>query len=373
MKTSAIITILILILGVHGLVLAFVLSGCNSTGKDNVAVAETERAAEPEVQEPNVAEGKPKSNVKTVSVAEFAQIVLQKKRAAITLPYDYRGSVEGSIPGFTGGKPGKAGIIVDLQTRKVLWSRNARKAVPIASMTKLMTILVAYEMVLDKKNGLTLATPVKVSTEAYKIGGSQVYLDPRETFTLGELMMAASIQSANDAAYLIAEFLGGGDVHLFVQKMNAKAAQLGMKHTIFRNPHGLPGKNAAEDNVSSPEDMVRLAEATLLHPQLVKWASTWKAPFRKPGTKGYIEMRNHNHLIPGGRTPSPGVDGLKTGFIARSGYCLTVSSNRGGRRVIGVVMGHPTWKERDKFVLSLLNWGYGKIAQSEAAAEKFQY
>ena len=364
MKTSAIITILVLILGIHGLVLALVLSGCSGEEQSPSSSVMEEK------QKPETAENAEAAEPKVVKRVLLSDVLLQRKREAITKPYDYSAAVEGSIPGFSGGKPGTAGIIIDLSTRKVLWSRNARKAVPIASMTKLMTILVAYEMIQDKSNGLSLDTPVKVTVDAYKIGGSQVYLDPRETFTLGELMMAASIQSANDAAYLIAEYLGGGDVHQFVQRMNHKAVQLGMKNTVFRNPHGLPGKSSSEDNVSSPEDMARLAEATLLYPQLVKWSSTWKAPFRKPGTKGYIEMRNHNHLIPGGRMPSPGVDGLKTGFIARSGYCLAFSCKRGGRRVVGVVMGHPTWKERDKFVLSLLNWGYARISRFNAAAGK---
>ena len=157
--------------------------------------------------------------------------------------------------------------------------------------------------------------------------------------------------------------MGKGDVNAFVKKMNAKAAELGMKHTKFRNPHGLPGRSAAEDNVSSPEDMVRLAEATLLHPQLMKWTSTWKAPFRQPGVKGHIMMQNSNHLVPGGSDSAPGVDGLKTGFIARSGYCLAASCKRGDRRVIAVVMGHPTWRDRDRFVKALLNWGYARIAK----------
>lgn len=367
MKTSTVITIFVLILGIHGLVLYFVLNNGKGNSQESPVPEGKEQTAEVQSQE-GIKQSEPLKPKMTVQ-----QYNLMRARQAITQPYDFRGAVDGVIPGFKGGNPGSAGILVDLKTRKVLWSKNAGKAVPIASMTKLMTVLVAYEMVLDQSNSYTLETPVKVSVAAYRIGGSQVYLDPKETFTVQELMMAASIQSANDAAYLLAEFFGGGDVEAFIQKMNAKAAQLGMKHTIFRNPHGLPGKNSREDNVSSPEDMVRLAEATLTHPLLVKWASTWKAPFRKPGTKGYIEMRNHNHLIPGASTPSPGVDGLKTGYIARSGYCLTVTSRRGNRRLIGVVMGHPTWKERDKFVISLLNWGYSRIAQREAAEENHNF
>lgn len=358
MKTSTVVIIFALILGVHGLVLWLVLRDTGSTPEEPERAVGTEAAAQERQAAP----------AHTAPAVPSREEKMRRARAQIIRPYDYSSAVIGSIPGFRKGRPGTAGIIVDLNTRKVLWCKNAEKAFPIASMTKLMTVLVAYEMTQDPRSGVTLDTQVKVTVAAYKVGGSQVWLDPKESFTLRELMMAASIQSANDAAYLIAEFLGNGDVNLFVRKMNAKAAELGMKHTIFRNPHGLPGKKAAEDNVSSPEDMVRLAEATLLHPQLMEWASTWKAPFRKPGTKGYLEMRNHNHLIPGGNMRSPGVDGLKTGFINRSGYCLAVSCLRGDRRVVGIVMGHPTWKERDQFVISLLDWGYARIAKLETAA-----
>ena len=152
----------------------------------------------------------------------------QDALAKIKLPYDYTNSVVNTIPGFRKGKPGTAGIIVDLETRKVLWCKNVRKSVPIASMTKLMTMLVAYEMTLDPASGITLKTPVKVSVAAYKIGGSQVYLDPKETFTVEELLMAAAVKSANDAAYLLAEFFGNGDVASFVKRMNTKAAELGI-------------------------------------------------------------------------------------------------------------------------------------------------
>ena len=354
MKSSKVIIILIAILVLHGLVLALVLSSGNS-GKDDT---KTEQGTEEQKgQKDNGASSGSVIEPPKPSAAELRRQAAEKIRR----PYDYSGSVTGSIAGLKSALPGKSGIVVDLDTRKVLWSKNASKAVPIASMTKLMTILVAYEIVTDPANGYTLQTPVKVSVEAYKIGGSQVYLDPKETFTIEELMKAASIKSANDAAYLLAEFLGDGDVGAFVKKMNDKAAELGMKHTKFRNPHGLPGASTAEDNVSSPEDMVRLAEATLFHPQLMEWTSTWRAGFREPGTKGYIEMQNTNHLLQNGSNPCQGVDGMKTGYIKRSGFCLTASCKRGGRRVIAVSMGHNTGKERDRFVRALLNWSYTQI------------
>ena len=352
MKNAKIIIILIAILVLHGVVLALVLSnGCSGKESKNEAAQELAQ------NDAGTGTGSDPDEKKKVSEAELKRQAME----AIRRPYDYSAAATGNVPGLKSALPGKSGIVIDLETRKVLWSRNAKQAVPIASMTKLMTILVAYEIVTDPSSGVTLQTPVKVSVAAYKIGGSQVYLDPKETFTIEELMKAASIKSANDAAYLLAEFLGNGDVDAFVRKMNAKAAELGMKHTKFRNPHGLPGKSAAEDNVASPEDMVRLAEATLLHPQLMEWTSTWRAGFREPGTKGYMLMQNTNHLLASGANPCPGVDGMKTGYIRRSGYCLTASCQRGGRRVIAVAMGHNTGKERDRFVRALLNWSYARI------------
>ena len=351
MKSSKVIIILIAILLFHGIVLSMVLSnGCS--GKDK-----TKKEQAGKNQQATGGNGAASgSENNTLSEAERRQQAIETIRKS----YDYSGAVSGDLS-LKSALPGKSGIVVDLETRRVLWSKNANRAVPIASMTKLMTILVAYETVTDPSNDYSLQTPVKVTNAAYKIGGSQVYLDPKETFTIEQLMKAASIKSANDAAYLLAEFLGDGDVNAFVKMMNAKAAELGMKHTKFRNPHGLPGASAAQDNVSSPEDMVRLAEATLRHPQLMEWASTWRADFREPGTKGHMLMQNTNHLLQSGSNPCQGVDGMKTGYIKRSGYCLTASCKRGGRRVIAVSMGHNTGKERDRFVKALLDWSYTRI------------
>ena len=146
------------------------------------------------------------------------------------------------------------------------------------------------------------------------------WLDARETFKLEELLKAVAIKSANDAAYQVAEFLGSGDVYGFVVRMNQRARELGMKRTRFYNPHGLPGNSSAEDNVSSPEDMALLAEHCLNHQKIMEWAAMPKADFRG----GKTELINHNNLLPGRKFPAPGVDGLKTGFINRSGYCVTL-------------------------------------------------
>ncbi len=280
-------------------------------------------------------------------------------------PFIYQYAVMGDIPALPGSRNATSGILVDLNTRQVLWAKNHRKGYPIASMSKIMTCLIAYEDVVAGK--YSLDTPVRVTATAARIGGSQVYLDPRETFSLGELMKATSIKSANDAAYLIAEFIGGGKVQPFVDRMNAKAAELRMTNTRFFNPNGLPGNTPAHDNVSSPEGMARLAEATLRHKQLMTWASTWMDTFREKGQKGYMQIKNHNYLLPGSSEASEGVDGLKTGFINRSGFCLTATCLRDGRRLVAVVTGYPLRRERDRFVRQLLDWGYARAADPAAA------
>ncbi len=275
-------------------------------------------------------------------------------------PFIYDNAVKGNIGSIPSSSESTAGILVDLDTRQVLWAKNPKEAFPIASMTKMMTMLIAYEDVLSARNGLTMDTQIKVTPAATKIGGSQVYLDPKESFTLRDLLKMVSIKSANDAAYLVAEHLGGGDVYSFVKRMNARAKELGMTSTSFHNPHGLPEKPSTMNNVSSPEDLSILAEHILESPQLMEWAATWTTDFREKGQKGYMQITNHNHLVPGSPESCPGVDGMKTGFINMSGFCITVTCKRGGKRLVAVVTGVPTRKGRDLFMKKLLDWGYAR-------------
>lgn len=271
-------------------------------------------------------------------------------------PFHYQTAWKGNIPELPASSGARAGILVDADTGNVLWDKQAAVPVPIASMTKIMTLLLACEDIQSGRNGISLASPVQVSRAAMKIGGSQVWLDSKETFKLEDLLKAVAIKSANDAAYQVAEFLGQGDVYGFVARMNRRARELGMKNTRFHNPHGLPEKTAADDNVSSPADMALLAEYCLNHDNLMTWAAMTKADFRD----GKTELLNHNNLLPGRKFPAPGVDGLKTGFINRSGYCVTVTCKRDGKRMIAVVTGFDRAKNRDLFTRSLLNWGYAR-------------
>ena len=272
-----------------------------------------------------------------------------KRRLA---PYSFKGAVVGKIPKLPFS--GKAGILVDVDSGKVLWAFNAKKPVPIASMTKMMTGLLAFEDIHSGK-----ASPnamVKISRKAASIKTGCVWLDPREKMSLGNLIKAMMIKSANDAAYQVAEFLGGGNVAVFVKRMNAKAAEMGLKKTKFFNPNGLPGKTASLDNVASCEDMAMLADALSRIPEAVKLSST-RMTFipRTVGKYKKTQLVNTNNLV---RRRCPGVYGMKTGYTRRAGSCIAIACRRKGRDLIAVVAGFKHASDRDLFVKKLLDWGY---------------
>lgn len=278
-------------------------------------------------------------------------------------PLNYSRVIKGNIRSIQTSKGASSGILVNLSTRQVLWAKNANKPYPIASMSKLMTQLLAYEKASDKRmypDGLQ--TRIKVVREVEAIPPSKVHLRAGEVFTVKDLLLAASIKSANDAAGMLAVFFGKGKMANFVAEMNQKAKELGMKNTTFFNPHGLPAKKKNLDNQSSPEDMVRLCEAFLQHKDLVKWSGIRKLPFRSQGQKNYHIMWNHNNLLPGARFSTQGVTGLKTGFTNRAGFCLAVTCTRNGETLLAVMTGFKTLKERDSFAKALLNWGYRRSA-----------
>lgn len=247
------------------------------------------------------------------------------------------------------------GILIDLDSRRVLWQHRADKEVAVASLTKLMTLLLAYETTLTPGSGFTLGTSIAVTPEARRVPPSGVAFKPAEkSFSLEKLMIASAIRSANDAAYLIAQAMGEGSAENFVTQMNAKAKYLGMENTMFYNPHGLPGKAEGKpDNTSTVKDIARLCEAYIYYPQLRAWSGAKVGSFR---TKN--DLSSHNHLLPGKRTPCKGVCGLKTGFTNNAGFCVAALCVRDGRTLLAVVTGFGSRKERDEYVRNLLDWGY---------------
>ena len=241
-----------------------------------------------------------------------------------------------------------SGILVEPETGKILWSKLSNKPMEIASMTKMMTALLVFEEI--EKGKISLDDIIYVSKAASRIGGSQVYLDPKEHFTLGELLKTIMIASANDSSYLVAEKIGGGSVPVFVKRMNERAKELGMNSTRFYNPHGLPEKGS-RDNKSSAYDLAILACELLKYPVAMKWASTWTDDFRD----GKFILVNHNKLV----KTVDGVDGMKTGYYRQAGFCVTLTAKRNDRRFIGVIIGAKTKKLRNGFAAKLLDWGTG--------------
>jgi D-alanyl-D-alanine carboxypeptidase (penicillin-binding protein 5/6) len=263
----------------------------------------------------------------------------------------------------------KGAIVMDAATGNVLFEDRADTVNAPASMTKLMTFAVLHDRIAS--GAITLATPVKITVEDSKIGGTQVYLDPRETFAVEELIYAMMIQSANDAAHALAR-AGAGSVEAFVELMNAKARELGMKQTTFRSPHGLPptNRNVADGDLTTPRDFAVLCRHLLTKTDVLKYSSVTKRDFAPNRVKGPQHMENHNKLI--GKVA--GVDGLKTGFTDGAGYCLSATAQRNGRRVIVVIMGalgpngqHDLGRSRDLKAIELLERGFAALPPVPAA------
>jgi len=244
----------------------------------------------------------------------------------------------------------RTGLLVEVPSGRILWQKDSDQPVEIASMTKMMTALLAFEDV-DAREEIAFSTPIKVTNAAYRIGGSQVWLDPRETFTLEELLISVMVKSANDSAYLVGEYLAGGDMGQFIDRMNERAQELEMTNTRFRNAHGLPEKT--EDNLASCLDLARLSAELLRHEKAIEWASLETYAFRANAKEPTI-LSNHNRLL----STTIGVDGMKTGYTKRAGYCIAATCERNDRRLIAITTGFSSGSKRDAFTRDLLDWGY---------------
>ena len=270
----------------------------------------------------------------------------------------------------SGDKGYKSAIVIDAATGNVLFEDNADEISPPASMTKLMTFAVLSDYLI--RGQITLATPVKIDVSDAKIGGTQVFLDSRETFSVEELIHAMMIQSANDAAHALAR-ASAGSVEAFVEQMNAKARELGMSHTTFRSPHGLPptGRRVADGDLTTARDFATLSRYLVRNTDVLKYTSIAQRQFGAGVRAQPMQMINHNKLV--GKVA--GVDGLKTGFTDAAGYCLAATAERSGRRVIVVIMGslgpggqRDLGRVRDRKAIELLERGFTALPPAPAAA-----
>ncbi|MGM9987033.1 MAG: D-alanyl-D-alanine carboxypeptidase family protein [Bacillaceae bacterium] len=239
-------------------------------------------------------------------------------------------------------------IVIEQDTGKVLYEKNANQKLPPASMTKIVTMLLIMEQI--KTGKLKYTDKIRASEYAASMGGSQIFLEPGEEMTVNEMLKGIAIASGNDASVAMAERIAGSE-DAFVQMMNNKVKELGLKDSQFQNPTGLPEK----EHYSTSHDMAMLGRELLKYPEITKYTGTYEDYLRE-NTEKRFWLVNTNKLV----RFYPGVDGLKTGFTAEAKYCLTATAKKEGMRVIAVVMGEPTSKDRNKEVGELLDYAFSQ-------------
>ncbi|MBE3589189.1 MAG: D-alanyl-D-alanine carboxypeptidase [Thermoanaerobacteraceae bacterium] len=239
----------------------------------------------------------------------------------------------------------ESAVLMEAQSGQVLWSRNPDKELPMASVTKIMTLLLAVEAVEQGK--VSLKDRVVASENAWEMGGSQIYLEPGEEFSFEEMLIAVAVGSANDASVAVAEHLMGSE-EAFVEAMNQRAQKLGLKHTHFVNSTGLPAKG----HYTSARDMAVIMRECLKYPLFRRISSIYEYDLRG----GKFKLWNTNKLLKW----YEGVDAGKTGWTNEAKYCLASSAERDGLRLIAVVLGTPEPKSHFRESIKLYKYGFAR-------------
>lgn len=240
----------------------------------------------------------------------------------------------------------QSGIIIEADTGKVLFEKDADTKRSPASMTKIMTMLLIVEEL--EKGNILLKDEVAISERAASMGGSQIYLEKGSTATVEELLTTIAVGSANDSAVAMAEKIGG-TVENFVVLMNKRAKELGANNTTFKNPHGLD----EEGHETTARDMALIAKEVVKHDNIIKLSSTYETTIRHKNGKS-LWLVNTNSLI----KFYSGLDGLKTGFTDKAGYCLTGTMKRNDMRLITVVMHAETKEDRNTDTINMMEYAY---------------
>lgn len=240
-------------------------------------------------------------------------------------------------------------VLMDASTGTVLYAKNADLALPPASVTKIMTLLLFMEEV--EAGNISLDEEISVSEYAASMGGSQVYLEPGESMRAEELLKCVIIASANDAAVTLAEKVAGSE-EAFVSRMNERAAELGMDNTHFENVTGLDDDTTK--HLTSAYDIALMSQALLKHETIMKYSTIWMDTIRD-GTFG---LTNTNRLI----RFYNGATGLKTGSTSKAGFCMSATAKRDGLHLIAVVMGADTRDIRNEAAKQLLDYGFAKYS-----------
>ena len=229
-----------------------------------------------------------------------------------------------------------------------LYSFNADEPLQPASVTKIMTMLLTMEAL--ERGEVTLDTMITGSEYACSMGGTQIWLEPGEQLSLDEMLKAIAVGSANDCAVAVAEHLAGTEA-AFVERMNARASELGCTNTHFINANGLDGMG--EKTMTSAHDLALISCELLRHPKILEYTGIWMDSIRG----GKFSLANTNKML----KSYPGLTGLKTGYISEAGYCISASAERDGLSLVAVVMAAPTKEARMADASALLNYGFANF------------
>lgn len=241
----------------------------------------------------------------------------------------------------------KAAIAADAISGKILFAKHPFRRLPPASMTKIMTLLLAMEKLQHRK--IKWTDRVTASKHASSIKGSRIFLRPGDHIQVRDLLLGIALASGNDAAIALAEHIAGTEA-AFVKLMNDKATSLGLRNTHFVNVHGLDHR----DHYSCANDMLAISRALLRYQGILKITGLKFATIQKENH--YKRLKNTNTLLGNYR----GVDGLKTGTTLKAKYCLTATAKKGDTRLIAIVMGEPSAKHRDREVVEILDFSFSK-------------
>jgi D-alanyl-D-alanine carboxypeptidase (penicillin-binding protein 5/6) len=239
-------------------------------------------------------------------------------------------------------------ILMDADTGTVIAGKNMDAKMPPASITKIMTMLLIMEALDQGK--LKMSDKVRTSEYAASMGGSQIFLEPGEEMTVEDMLKGIAMASGNDASVAMAEKIAGSE-EAFVQMMNDRAVEMGMKNTHFANCNGLP----AENHYTSARDIAIMSRELLKHPEVTKYTGAYQDYLRKDTEKPFW-LVNTNKLV---RFYS-GADGLKTGYTSEAKYCLSATAKRDNLRVVAVVLGEPDTKTRNAEVSRLFDFAFSQ-------------
>lgn len=242
----------------------------------------------------------------------------------------------------------KSAILINGNTGEILFEHNKDEKLPPASITKIMTMLLTMEAIENGK--IELNDEVVISQNASKIGGTQLYMESGETKTVEELLIGVAVESANDAAFALGEYIGG-TIESFIILMNDRAKELGMTNTQFKNPHGLP----VEGHYTTAHDIAKMSRELVKYEEIHKYLTMWMVDIKVGKNNDRVRtLANTNKLL----KSYDGLDGIKTGYTDEAKHCLSATAKKGNLRLISVVLSAENSQIRFDEAAKLLDYGF---------------